>query len=1354
MKKIILKIIVVLFLTTNTNFILGNEFYFFEKISPDAGFAFDAVYAISEDCNGFVWFGCNNGLYHYNNSDIKKIDLESSVNKTPQSIAIKDILHDKQCNLWVGSVNGIYKRHSDHNDFMKISYFTKDSTYNTNSRIEQIIQFNDSIYLTITMDRAFYFDINEGFLHEIRYTSNITPSATYIYMDNLNNILIGTSDGNVYKSNHPFHSFDFFYSPNTASNVTSICYEKNKYFIGFDGKGVDIIDNIGNIIRTMNNSLKGMYNLPDNRIRSIIRTDEGEIWIGTYQGIKILNNDNSSVITNNIHNGLPQKSIYVLHKGKDGGIWIGTWAGGVAYYHNSIYRFKHIVKVPNEKETKSVISSFLEYKNGNVLIGSEQAGISIFNIEESKFEDTLPSALRLVPKRVKSISKIDNDQMLIGTFFRGAWLYNSQKNTVKRISENTVLDSCIVTTVAGTTDEIWFGPRGAGHSLVCYDLASNKMSYFTLSGVYNDRNQLRVWKLLLDTSYRLWVCTDEGLFYKNKNDSTFIKCFQNDTIYQLDRTMIYTVFEDIRGQIYIGTNGKGLFIMDPSDKKVSKLKTNNLLINADVYGITEDNQENIWFTTDVGVFQYNKKTQETIRHTIEDGLPGNQFIPNSIISTKTDYILFGTSNGFGYIKPDLITTNKVIPEVFLTQFQINNTPYSSISDTKINTKIIGEIKDIELKYNQNTLSFNVASNNFIKSHKNKFKYRLLNYNDEWIEIEKGNTITYTKIPPGKYTLEVHGSNNDNIWSDIPLSIDININYPIWLKWYAFIFYLIIVQLVVYLIIREALTQLKLKKQLIKERYNTEAQEFIYTEKTRFFTNISHEIRTPLTLIMSPLENLLKKFKYDENTTQQLITIKRNSSRLLRLTNQILDYRLLEVNKLKANFQKINIINICNEVIRCFDINIKEKQINLIFSSNYKELIFPADADMIEKIIYNLLSNAIKFSNEKGQIFISIELNNDENKSTNFQAFSGQIVKGKQLQVKVRDVGKGIKKQLIPKIFERFSTDSELNESGTGIGLHLCAEYANLHNGNIAFISEEGVGSTFMLNIPANKLPEIHKNPTIKQISYETTAVSNTDMASNKNSKTVVLLAEDNDELRTYLKNFLQQYYKIVTAKNGHQAFEIAKEIMPNLIITDIIMPHTDGIELVQQLKNMNETSQIPIIILTALSESKYHKETLLKGVESYLTKPIDEYILLAQIENILSRREIMEKHFSSSNNKSSSNIIAEASSLIERAEIIIENNLQNSDFNLSVLLKNLNVSRSTFHRKIKTTLNLSPSEFIRDIRLKYAVKVMKSGNYNVDEVASYVGFNSTSYFIRSFKNKYGKTPKEYYNNYKSSTKTD
>ncbi len=767
MKKFKIILFLFLFLISLTT-VKANENYYFEQISPESGFAFDAVYAISEDCNGFVWFGCNNGLYYYNTSSINKINLLPVHQNNSQSLRITNLYHDFQCRLWVCSEEGLFLRNNLDNNFQKMELFSTDSTFNTNSAVNRILQFNEQLYLIVINGTLFFFDKEDLVLHETKYEGfKTTGQISYLGIDQQKNILAGTNQGKVFIGRQPNDNFKLFYDSG-SDIIKTICDDNNKYFIGFSSKGVEVVNTIGIKISEMNTSLTENKYLPDNRVRDIIKTEAGKIWIGTYQGIVVLEKEKNTLITNSGKNGLPQKSIYVLHKGKNNGIWLGTWAGGIAFYKEENYRFNHIVKVPTEPESKSVISAFAEEKNGNIWVGSEQGGINIFNLSSGEFlQDNKKSQFENL-FRIKSLSTVNKENIIIGTFYQGIWSFNQTENKLNKISDNLLNDATIISTIAGIENELYIGTRGSGSSFIKYDLSTKKFESFDItSSDENSRGYLRTWKILVDSSHKVWIATDEGLFYANKNENIFHNCFKDDTAFQLSHTMIYTLYEDKNEILWIGTKGMGIFKYNLSNYNLSRISDDQVITNADIFGITEDKNSNIWFSTDKGIFCFNQSNQITTRYSAFDGLPGEQFIPNSVLTSSSGELFFGSSNGFCHINPDNIKINTVTPDIFLSQLLINNKPVNQSNDFEANSYIVEDIKEIKLRHDQNSLTFSVVANNFIKPEKNKFKYRLTNYEPDWIEVAYHKDITFTKIPPGKYTLEVLGANNDNVWSKTP-----------------------------------------------------------------------------------------------------------------------------------------------------------------------------------------------------------------------------------------------------------------------------------------------------------------------------------------------------------------------------------------------------------------------------------------------------------------------------------------------------------------------------------------------------------------------------------------------------------
>ncbi|MGQ1783594.1 hybrid sensor histidine kinase/response regulator transcription factor [Saccharicrinis sp. GN24d3] len=1333
--------LIVIFILISQLLFGNNSKYFFEKISPGSGFAYDAITTIAEDSNGMVWFGCSNGLYYYNTSTIEKIELYNDTSTIAYNIEY--IYKDNDSNIWVCTQKGLFKKNKYDNTFTKIIP-KGGKTYG----IQSIVQFNNDNFLIIIEGELYYFTPEDKTLTKIKYNSGLKTDITFLNVDNTGHIIFGTKDGCIFKGKHPTSNFNLVYKSISAP-IKSICQDNNNTYIGYDKEGVVVIDHNGKKLYEINKSVSSKYHLPDNRVRDIIKTNNGEIWIGTYKGIMVIDDDENEIITSNKNTGLPFNSIYDFQLGINGGVWVGTWAGGLAYYKDVNYRFRHIRKVPNEKtESQSIISSFTEDTDGNILIGSEQSGINLFSNHHSEFNSNSPLFENEKLSAIKSFAKGDGKDIFIGTIFQGIWHYNSKLKKIKKLNRNISLDSSVISSIAyNKNGELWIASRSSYIGLSKYDFQQKQFIHHVKhTNPANSEGQLLINKLLFDSKNRLWLCTENGLLYKNENEDSLKRYFSKDSVDFFNNMWLYTILQDRKGDFWVGTRGNGVYKLSLTSGELIPIGKDNTLSQSDVYGIVQDNRKNIWLSTNHGIFSCDYNTNKLKQFNLRDGISGNLFNPNAIYSSQNGTVFFGSSNGFCFIDPNHIKTNSIAPDVFLSKLLINNKPINEKSKIETNSMPIGQVKNITLNYNQNSLTLGVVANNFIKPQKNKFRYRLINYQNEWVEIKHNKDITFTKIPSGEYTLEILGSNNDNLWSHTPLTIQIKILAPIWRRWYAVLLYLIVTLFLSIIVWRELNLKIKLRKEILTEKYKSEANKVVFDEKLRFFTNISHEIRTPLTLVISPLNSLLNIFQYDEKTTKHLLIIKRNSSRLLRLTNQILDFRLLEVGKLKANFKKTDIVSVCNDVLMCFEHQATEKQIELIFNSAYKSMWVTVDMDMIEKIIYNLVANALKFSNEKSQIFLSLENKDLTEESYNNYIFTGKRIIGKSIEIKVRDFGKGIKKEILPTIMDRFFVDPNEKGSGTGIGLHLCQEYAKLNNGNLLISSEEDKGSTFILNMPYQKNSEFIRESIVSQFSnFNNTndhAITE-DISSNKSSrKSVILLAEDNDELRSYLKDFLAEYYKVLTAKNGQQAFEIANEIVPDLLISDILMPVLSGNELVQKIKDNKKTSAIPIVILTALSESKYQKESLMKGVDSYLTKPVDETLLLAQIENILTKVDKVSRENELMKQQHNYSSTAEPS-LIKKLETIVETNLRNSNFKFENVLKELHISKSTLHRKIKAYSNQSPTEFVRDIRLTHAVKLMKSQKYNIDEIGTLVGFNSTSYFIRSFKKKYGTTPKEY-----------
>ncbi len=1321
--------------------------YTFENIYPDAKLSFGTIKTILEDENGFIWFGCSNGLYYYNSHEVIKQKFNNNQLSYLISIDVNIIYQDSFNNIWAGTENGLCKYNISTNQFDWIT-FNNDESFYTQIKINNIIQWDSHKYIILSGGMLFIYNSQNNKLAPFKILDNEAPgSISLVEKTSENTLIIGTQNGFIYTLKNIDSKPKKLYHRKQQAAKT-ICVDGNLYYIGFYESGVDVIDKNGRKISEFKENNEGISGLPSNFVRKILKRKNGEIWIATLDGILVVDGDKRIIIKSSQLNQLPSNVINVLYCDRKDDIWLGSRSSGIGFFSDLNYRFDHYHNIDTKDNfTSSVISSFSEATNGYIWIGSENHGMAQY-IPEKNTLQPIPHLLEKKPLNIKALSETKDNKIWIGTFNEGIWQVDIAAKTPKRYNtgeENHTIP--IISSISIYHDNLWIGTRRKGiyhNNIHGGETTNHDLSKLNLGNIESNC----VWKTFVDSKNNLWICTESGLFIKKSNNNT-IELAQNVIFNKskIAQNKFLTICEDKNGKIWLGTNGSGVFIFNPEQGKFEAFKNNHLIINEQIYNILTDYSNNIWLSTSIGIFQHNQETGKTKQFSLEDGLFGGQYLPNSALASSSGSLFFGSSNGFSIINPQIIKINERVPEVFLSKLLINNKPLELYNELTSNTKHLANIKWLKLKHLQNALTFSFVTNNFIKPSKNKVKYRLINYQEIWSEVSNNGDIHYTKIPPGDYTLEVMGTNNDGVWSQSPLQVQISIAPPFWLSWHAYLLYLASTILITLLIVKELRLRYRLKREVIAERFKSEATEMLYNEKQKFFMNISHEFRTPLTLIISPINNLLDKFKNDHTSNAHLKLIKRNAGRLLRLTNQILDFNLIEEGKVKGKFEKTDFVELCISVCQHFEYQVIEKSISFTFNSTFKSLLVWVDPDMIEKILFNLISNAIKFSNENGQVNISID--KKEIIETEYEGctFAGTLFSGESLELKITNYGKKIDPGLLPWIFERFTTDPKQETTGAGIGLHMSGEYARINNAFICVYSKsDDGGNTFVLNIPLTNDSHIEKNSISLHNIVEQASIlplSAVEISDELITKKVVLLAEDNLELRQYLRDELCDRYIVVTAKNGQLALDIAKEIMPDILVTDLSMPRLDGLELIKSLKDNTKTKQIPIIVLTALTQNNFHMESIVKGADSFLTKPIDSQILIAQIENIFKSRKMIEEKIIDSDKGITNQTDYDKKDITQLAEEIIEANFHNMQFGVEQLAQELKQSRSNLHRIIKTKTNQNTSEFIRDVRLKKSIQLLKEETMSMEEIAQFVGFNSISYFSRSFKKKYGQSPTDY-----------
>ncbi|MGD9555797.1 MAG: two-component regulator propeller domain-containing protein [Mangrovibacterium sp.] len=1328
----------------------------FRNVSPQGGLTYSSVKAIAEDAHGFMWFGTEHGLFRYNTTTIQKYIHQQ---EDPHSIPSNNVLHlfkDRSGRLWISTYGALCFFDEGRQDFTTVR-LKEEPPSRSSSTIRQVLQNQKGDLFTLHAGQFSRLNLRDSVFEALPLQlADESDALTHASFDATDNLWIGTDKGYIYSSQPPYRDFSLFCHVQESS-VRCMNKDNNTLWIGYEWGGVDHVNEQGLLIEHYDQRNTGATHLPHNRVRQIVKDQENRIWIATYSGLLTVSKSGNQLIRRNTYNKLPHNSIHSMFIDSRNSVWIGTWSGGVAYYSVYDHQFLHF-NMNREGDDLSmnsnVVSSFAEEPDGTIWIGTENGVLNRFDRKENSFTPFIIQRASTGTGNIKCVALDHDNRLWVGTLSNGLWYFDRQAQQFRQVD---IFQAPIVNLYAILPDEngLWLGTYNIG--LFYYDFNTQKVTAFRPDPTDpKSISSIQIRAVFKDSYGGLWVGTHSGLNYKPKGSNNFIRYYYNGTKGQrISNNEVFAIWEDHSGKIWIGTAGGGVDCYDPETRQFTNLTPREGLAGYNVYGILDDNSGNLWFSTDNGISCYHPNENTFKNYSQKDGLQGNQFNPGAAFKCRDGSMLFGGPNGFNLCMPNAIKTNPFVPEVILTNLFVNNKKMIPGDPDSPLRQSISLLEKVELNYFQNSLIFEFVSNNYIQAQKNQFRYRLLNYEDNWQEAQNEGRAIFTKIPPGTYTLEVVSANNDGIWASTPTRLEVTIFPPLWLTGYAYAFYFLMFVTILWFIRKEVIVRKELKEQLLLERVTRENEEKLHQMKLQFFTNISHDFRTPLSLILSPLEDMLSDPALSPKANGDLSMIQRNARRLRRLIDQLLDFRKLEFNKAVYTPAYADINGLCREICRDFEMYACDKSISFHFESSVPKAKIIFDPDKMDKVIFNLLSNAFKYTPEHGEISLYAEVTTVGEEMSHFDYATDPLPAGTVLLIRVKDNGPGIEKGELANIFERFYQSPGFPSQGTGIGLHLCREYVRMHQGTILVQSSPGHGSVFSVLIPFRTEDRLISGTEQEK---ETWAVQQPDpddeLLSDERQIHSILLVEDNPEMQKYIRRLLKEEYRVLVAGNGLQGFEMANELYPDLVISDIMMPGMDGFELCRKLKEDLRTSHIPVILLTALSETDKKVSGLKTGADAYLTKPFDNKLLKAQIANLLAARRRMQQAFTESQEKweADANVMPPDRKLMDKAIAIVDKHILDANFTVEQLAAELNMSRSSLHRKMRALTSQSATEFIRYIRLKKAIKLMKEGNYNIDEVGYAVGFNSHSYFTQSFKKQFGKTPSAYLNDQKDAGK--
>lgn len=1349
------------------------DHYRFKHLNVDQGLSHNEVISFYKDRKGFMWIGTTAGLNRFDGYTIKTYLSDVRDSTSLSNNYINSIIEAPDSTLAILTPTGLNIYDPATGTFhSNVEYFY--TTYGIpKGVINEIVRDNDKNYWFIHESKGLvkYISANKKSTWVTHLpgdtTSIASDSVAGFSQDRQGNTWIIHTNGIFEKISVDLRQGKVLYRNTTLMEKNK--GEKMEYRILADSNGdlwiysADVVQgvyffDVKKQAFTHLDQEAPVLRLNTNIIRSIVEDNKGQIWIGTdHGGINIVDKKRSTVHytlhRDEDEKSLGQNTINTLYKDDAGIIWIGTFKKGLSYYHENLIRFPLFKTSPSDPLSLPFgdVNRFIEDDQGNLWIGTNGGGLIYFNRKKGTFR-----RFRHDPHDPNSLSGdvivslfIDHEKKLwIGTFYGGLNSYDGR--TFKQYTNNpsepgSLSDRSVWEIFEDSRARLWVGTLSGGLNML--DRRTGAFTHYQ-KGDLNSVQDNYISTITEDKEGNLWIGTATGLDVLMRLTGRFVHyATEKGNPYSLSSNGIRDIREDSHGRIWVGTSD-GLNLFDKEKKSFTSLTTADGLPHNTILTVLEDNNGNLWVSTPNGLSNLiitkdaAGRSVYTFKNYDEaDGLQGKQFNENAAYKTSRGELIFGGSNGFNLFKPEQLGMNTQPPSVVLSDFlvfQRSIRPGENIDGTVLLKTSITEVREITLPFDKNFFTIEFVALNYFHPEKSKYAYMLEGLNKEWLTADsKSRKVTFTNLDPGTYTFKVKAANNDGVWNETPTDLQITILPPFWKTKTAFVVYVLLIITALFITRKLIQQREQMKYAIAQERQEAIRMHELDMMKIKFFTNVSHEFRTPLTLILTPIEKILRQ-TVDNDQQHQFKLIQRNAKRLLNLVNQLLDFRKLEVQEIRFNPSEGDIIQFIKETVYSFSDLSEKKNITFEFNTSLGSLETIFDQDKLEKILFNLLSNAFKFTPEHGSVTVNIQLETGE--------------KERWLVIQVKDTGIGIPADKQEKIFDRFF-QNELPKSivnqGSGIGLSITKEFARSHNGTVTVESEVGMGSTFTVRLPVTEVFH-HAEETANEAIFTTSESEaanpvEAEFEASGSRKPLLLLVEDNEDFRFYLKDNLKFEFRILEAKDGQEGWRQVLRYIPDLIVSDVMMPEMNGIELCRKVKEDQRVSHIPIILLTARTEEEQKLEGLQTGADDYITKPFNFEILTSRIRNLILQREKFQKAFPAQHEIKASelNITSLDTKFIENAIRCVEENVSNADFSVEDLSKMLGISRANFYKKTISLTGKSPLEFIRTIRLQHAAQLLERSQLTVAEVAYQVGFNNPKYFARYFKEEYNELPSAY-----------
>ncbi|RZK60426.1 MAG: hybrid sensor histidine kinase/response regulator [Pedobacter sp.] len=1350
----------------------------FKHISYKEGLVQSPISTLIQDDRGFIWFGNFKGLTRYDGYEFKTFIFDEKDVKSLSSNRVNVIYQDTRKNLWIATANGFNLYQKNTENFKRIDILEIKGGRNYISSLVEDGEGNMWVGTfagirrlnkkTLRLEEVFSSPEDEALASKAIFS---------LFLDKDKNIWAGTKLG--------IRRFD----PKTVKQLplpasfadvkelkVLVTKQGNdgKFWFGTETGGVFSFSEGENTVTTYTSDLNNPATLTSNWVKDILIYDKAHIWFATRNGISILDTETGK-FSNHRHdpanlNSLSDNSIWSFFKDRAGCVWVGTFAGGINFYYRGNANFKNIGESigGNLGLNHPLVNAVSEDKDGSWWIGTFGGGLGHISADRKNSEHfyVRSSTQSRTRNGIKSLADDGRGNLWIGSL-DGLGLFNKENKTFSYFNipvKDGKLSENLICAILPEGEGAWIGTNGGGLRYVLKNgtstLAIRKEDSIE-SGLPLSDNFVSA--IIRDQKGNLWVGTQNGLDYFDIKQRLFTKAYKKirNTKYQINNSNITTLFIDSKKRLWIGTEGGGLNYYDEKTERFYAIGKSLGLGDDVVHAIVEDDQHHLWLSTDLGIYKvmfksfqvpFLEKNLNIIAYSASDGLISNQFSNNAAIKLRTGELLFGGMNGLSAFYPEKIIKNGLAPKVAITKVLVNNREVGIGQKDSPLPRSIVEASTIVVPYDYANLSFTFSALNFISQENNQYAYMLegLSNDEEWKEIGTQRTVNFANLSPGSYIFKVKASNNDQVWGDFYRSLKITVLPPWWATWWAYLLYFVGIGAVLITILRFLRNRAILKRDLYLEHLHNLRQDELYKMKLNFFTNISHEIRTPLTLILGPLEKLITGAE-SPAVSKSLRLIKSNADRLMKLVTELLDFRKAEEGHLKIQCEVSDIVAFCRDIFGFFENAAMSRNMEYNFVSPEDTIPAYFDKNQLEKVIFNLLSNAFKFTDDGGRITLSVN-NPDEDQEW--------------VTIVVSDNGKGIPEGLKDKLFESFFQvdDRGRQNIGSGIGLALSKSIVELHEGTLKVESESSSGNQTAFTI---LLPRRHGNLAVtelisRQPLVEDDTVAN-DMQVQVNTAGVcvdgfrettykIMLAEDNDELREFISDSLRDSYQVIEFANGEKAWASLAQELPDLIISDIMMPGIDGLEFCKRVKLNEATNHIPFILLTAKASVENQMDGLSIGADVYISKPFNFMILAQNIKNLIRAQEILREKFTQRIVLEPTNMVITTpeEKFIHKLMEIIDKRLDDSLFDVNALVSEIGMSRTVLYKKVQTLTNFPVADLIKQMRLKRAATLLKTTSFNISEITFMVGLNDRKHFSKEFKKQYDLTPSEYVKVHKES----